>query len=372
MAELVAERMAELMPDEWPNYALRAYLKLHKTLYNKYISLKTKAQATLFKPLYHHLQITMSLKPLTIALLLLLTTASNANAKSIPLQLATDESIADLPTQTEPSNLANRRLETKLPEPRTRGIVCKPGDALDDCDKRVPVQSRNYPWSSIGRLQIGEDGHCTATLIDEDWILTNAHCVVDRKTNKVTTESLTFLPNLINGKLSTENDRASVIRVIAGTDFKNSDTIPHPEDWAMLKIDKPLGKKYGTIGWKAIPSNVLVKNTKQFTLTGYSGDFPSKAKFPRLSAGPGYTAGMHKQCSFTGEQADKVLIHDCNMRAGASGSAILGWIDDKPYIVAINSAESHNKYTGSAIENYAVNVTQVNAWFEKQKSKKKP
>jgi hypothetical protein len=117
-------------------------------------------------------------------------------------------------------------------------------------------------------------------------------------------------------------------------------------------------------------SDLLVKNKKQFTLTGYSVDFPSKASYPRLSAGPGYTAGMHKQCSFTGEQADKVLIHDCNMRAGASGSAILGWIDDKPYIFAINSAESVNKKTGSGIENYAVNVTQIKDWFEKQRAKK--
>ncbi len=314
----------------------------------------------------------MSHKPLTIALLSTLVATAAHAATPIPLQLATDDSITELPTTTEPQNAQKLRLETKLPEPRTRGIICKPGDPLDACDKRVPVQSRNYPWSSIGRLQIGDNGHCTATLIDDDWILTNAHCIIDRKTNKVTAETLTFLPNLINGKLSDESDRARVTRVIAGTDFKDSDTIPHPDDWAMLKIDQPLGKKYGTIGWKAIPSDVLVKNTKQFTLTGYSGDFPNKATYPRLSAGPGYTAGMHKQCSFTGEQADKVLIHDCNMRAGASGSAILGWIDDKPYIVAINSAESLNKYTGSAIENYAVNVTKVNAWFEKQKAKKKP
>lgn len=311
----------------------------------------------------------MLLKSLTIVALTFLATPTNATP--IPLTIANDEPIADLPTNTEPTNTAELRLEPKLPEPRTRGIICRPGDALDACDKRVPVQSRNYPWSSIGRLQIGDDGHCTATLIADDWILTNAHCVIDRKTSKITSEALVFLPNLINGKLDVSTDRANVTKVIAGTNFSDSDVVPHPEDWAMLKIDQPLGKKYGTIGWRSLPSTDLIKNTKQFTLTGYSGDFPNKKKYPRLSAGPGYTAGMHKQCSITGEQPDKVLIHDCNMRAGASGSAILGWIDDKPYIIAINSAESHNKYTGSAIENYAVNVSRVNAWFEKQRAKKK-
>lgn len=284
------------------------------------------------------------------------------------LNLATDNPIDDRPTNTNPSKPVNLPQELLTP---TRAVICRSNAAEEDCDKRIPMISKSYPWSAIGRLEIGNSGHCTATLIDEDWILTNAHCVIDEKTHKITRDILTFRPNLINGELKNANDRATVIKVISGTDFTDSPLGPHPQDWAMLKLDRPLGKTYGTIGWKAIPSTFLIKQTNKFSLTGYSFDFPNSQKYPNLSAGPGFTPGIHKSCSFTGETANYVLIHNCDTNPGASGSAIIAWINDKPYIVAIHNAGKRNPITGLGIENYAINVTRVNDWFTKQQGLKK-
>jgi protease YdgD len=299
----------------------------------------------------------------------LLTTIAPAVAKPT-LTIANDTAITDLPNPNQ-ANIPVDRLKDRAPSP-TRGILCNPSQAPEDCDDRVPMRSHNYPWSAIGRLKIGENSHCTATLIDIDWILTNAHCVIDRETHEITAEALAFLPNLIDGKLQSDDDQAKVIHIITGTDFRDSDIIPHPNDWAMLKLDRPLGKTYGTIGWKAIPSSFLIKNTRKFTLAGYSYDFPDAKKYTEFTAGPGLTAGLHKNCSITGEQSDKVLIHNCDMRAGASGSAILGWIDDQPYIVAINNAERVNTITDTGYENYAVNVNRINEWLAKQQRTKRP
>ena len=226
------------------------------------------------------------------------------------------------------------------------------------------MKSRNYPWSAIGRLEIGSSSHCTATLIDENWILTNAHCVIDEKTHKITTETLTFGPNLINGTLKKDSDRATVIKVISGTDFTDSDVVPHPQDWAILKIDRPLGKTYGTIGLKSLPLSQVLRNPKKFMLAGYSFDFPSTRRYPDLTEGPGYTAGVDAACSITGEQSE-VLIHDCDMRGGASGGALMTWIQGKPYIVAINSAEFTDRRTGEGIENYAIDIARVIEWIAK-------
>lgn len=324
------------------------------------------------------LNITMLRKPLsrnfiTIALsialtIVLLSPASTiANPRTPILTLATDQPLSDRPTHNDPSRPANLRTDGDT----VRGIVCQPNQAAEDCDQRVPVRSRNYPWSAIGRLEIGSSSHCTATLIDENWILTNAHCVIDEKTHKITTETLTFGPNLINGSLKKDSDRATVIKVISGTDFTDSDVVPHPQDWAILKIDRPLGKTYGTIGWKSIPSSFLIKQKNQFSLTGYSFDFPNTKQYPELTAGPGFTAGTHQKCSFTGEESNRVLIHNCDTRPGASGSAIIGWIKDKPYVVAIHNAGKTDQRTGLGTENYAINVTRLNDWFIKQERMKK-
>jgi protease YdgD len=315
----------------------------------------------------------MSPKHLILAITIGLTASVPAIAAPIGTQpsltVASDTPIADFPAPNQ-SSVPPNLLQDNEPAP-TRGIICKPSQDAKDCDNRVPMKSHDYPWSAIGRLQIGETGHCTGTIIDESWVLTNAHCVIDMETHKITTKPLAFLPNLIDGKLQSDDDRAKVVKVIVGTDFSDSDKIPNPNDWAMLKLDRPLGKKYGTIGWKAIPSSLLVKNAKKFTLVGYSFDFPSVEKYSEFAAGPSFTAGIHKGCSFTSEQKDKVLVHSCDMRAGASGSAIIAWVNDKPYIVAVNNAELTNRITGEAYENYAVNVNRINEWFTQQQASAK-
>ncbi len=310
----------------------------------------------------------MNLKQLTlVTTIVLLTNIPAAIAKprhALTVTVATDQPIADLPRHSQ-SFLPTNRLKDKASS-RTRGVICKPSQAAADCDNRVPVKSRDYPWSAIGRLQIGANGHCTATLIAHEWLLTNAHCVLDLNTNKLVTDEIAFLPNLIDGKLQSEADRANVVDIVIGTDFRDTDSVVQPNDWAILKIDQPLGKIYGTIAWKAMPTNLLVKNTKKFTLAGYSGDFPNAEKYPEFLAGASFTAGLHQNCSFTGETPNQVLIHNCDMRAGASGSPIIAWIDDLPYIVGINSAEQTNRITGEAYQNYAVNVNQLDSWITQQ------
>jgi protease YdgD len=297
----------------------------------------------------------------TIVLLSAIPAAIAAPIKAPTFSIATDTPMANLPHSGKSFIPRNRPKSSPH-----RGLLCKPSQPPEDCDQRIPMASREYPWSAIGRLQIGENAYCTATLIEDNWLLTNAHCVVDRTTHTIESAEITFLPNLINGQLQSEDDRAKVTDIIVGTDFSGDDAVVQPNDWAMLKIDRPLGQTYGTIGWKAIPSKLLIKNSQKFTLAGYSYDFPNPKKYPEFSAGESFTAGLHEKCSFTGESANGVLIHDCNMRAGSSGSAIIAWINEIPYIVGINSAERTNTETGEGYENYAVNVNQLDTWVMQQ------
>jgi protease YdgD len=54
------------------------------------------------------------------------------------------------------------------------------------------------------------------------------------------------------------------------------------------------------------------------------------------------------------------------MRGGASGGPIIGWLDDQPYIVAINSAERVDPTTGIGPANFATNVAYPMAWLRSQ------
>ncbi|BAY33855.1 glutamyl endopeptidase [Nostoc carneum NIES-2107] len=248
----------------------------------------------------------------------------------------------------------SRMRQSEKPTGGRRGIP----DGVDD---RIPMLSRDYPWSAIGRVQgtttDAKSYHCTGTLIADDIVLTNSHCVIDPETHQLSKKIL-FLPNVINGEVSNERDIATVEQVIYGTDFSGDSTINQTHDWAIMKIDKPLGRKYGYLGWKSLPASALIKNKEKLFFVGYSGDFPNPEKkgYEFLTAGKGWTAGFQAGCSIVKEE-DDVLFHDCDTAGGSSGGPIIGLIDGQPYIVALNNAEIKNTRTHQDIINLAVKVS---------------
>ena len=93
------------------------------------------------------------------------TSAENANKLKLPVKLPTDGK------SFKPNGLNQIN---KIP--KTRGIIGE--------DNRIPMTLRKYPWSAIGRVAgitaSGGEYHCTGTLISENVVLTNSHCVFDR------------------------------------------------------------------------------------------------------------------------------------------------------------------------------------------------
>ncbi|MBE9005873.1 trypsin-like peptidase domain-containing protein [Fortiea sp. LEGE XX443] len=232
-------------------------------------------------------------------------------------------------------------------------------------DDRLPMLSSNYPWSTVGRI-VGEQSNsqtytCTGTLIDEDIVLTNAHCVIDPKTGKVASR-VVFLPNVVDGKYK---DRANAVQYLAGTNFKDKNAAA--KDWAVVKIDKPLGRKYGYLGWKSLPSSTLIRNEKRFFFVGYSGDYPQAdtEKFWGLTAGQGWTAGFQAGCSIVDDRSN-ILLHDCDTAGGSSGGPIVASIEGEPYIVALNNAEILDEKTGQGVINLAVKISFLDRLFGKK------
>lgn len=213
--------------------------------------------------------------------------------------------------------------------------------AVIGADQRFPVRSRAFPWSAIGRIDWvinGKPEHmCTGTLIAKDLVLTNAHCLIDDQTKQPTKNPILFQPSMIEGQILEDQPA----RVVA---FKYGKTYPQGnDDWAIFKLDRPLGDKYGYLGWRNLnleDQTTLGILNQQIRLAGYSGDYPTAEVLNKLNlAGKdGDTAGVHVGCSIN-LAGQGMIAHNCDSMGGASGSSLIALFNDgKYYIVGLHNS----------------------------------
>tara|TARA_R110000868_G_scaffold136049_1_gene348776 strand:+ start:1109 stop:2191 length:1083 start_codon:yes stop_codon:yes gene_type:complete len=182
-------------------------------------------------------------------------------------------------------------------------------------DNRTALNTYEYPYSAIVRLVNAEGGHCSGSLIGRDLVLTNSHCMIEESGRNKSGIQAT-----IHG-LPGYSPRVSVASFISGTrDYKDEPRY----DWALARLNEPIGD---IVGWfKLAPEAQTGSN---FTLAGFSGDFKR-----------GEIAGVHKDCSLKGPLGGLgVVMHDCDMTKGASGSSIWKIKDKHAFVHALNSAQ---------------------------------
>lgn len=224
-------------------------------------------------------------------------------------------------------------------------------------DDREPMPLDSYPWSAVGRL-VTSEGHCTASLIGPDLILTNAHCVLmgdDSNPSIALPQSVRFYPAfhpeqtaMYSAGLRVWLDDLVMERGLVNVSGQLA-------DWAVIRLRQPLGQRYG---WLTVGQAVDVGTV---SLGGYSGDHRD-----------GEVALVHRDCQMTEQRADGSLIHNCDMTAGASGSPLIRWNGQNAEIIALNAMEAGDRRTGSryhsgvTFSEHAFNVAVSSEAFARQ------
>lgn len=220
-------------------------------------------------------------------------------------------------------------------------------------DSRVTLDKIQYPEMTVGKISFNFDvstyGHCTATLIARNYILTNAHCVFTEMENS---------KNQVIGRYISEDWKGSFrfypfyneSKSIASASWEeiiypsNYPRLIEPEsseqDWAIIKLDEPLGDVFGWMALDNIAYQEYYLHDSQVNLAGYSGDYYSD------SLGVHYGCRIRRLMNVYGAYE---LAHDCDAESGSSGSALYQMksnsqsSDGFAHIVALNHAHLKDK-----------------------------
>ncbi len=187
--------------------------------------------------------------------------------------------------------------------------------------RRLTDRDDLYGWEAVGRLDIGEQGFCTGTLIAQDLVLTAAHCALDKSTGEPYAPGvLTFRAGLSDGRSLADR---KVVQIAAPSDFVANNPVSARRvrrDVALMRLEEP------------IPYSIA----NPFAL--HSGRL-SGTEISVASYGRGRTEAITRQrsCRIL-QRGQGIISFNCDVTLGSSGSAILAKSGPRWQILSVVSA----------------------------------